>query len=249
MKKKELKTVLVTGGACGIGREISTAFSKLGYNIAVNYNKSQNAALDLIENITKNGGKAKAYRADISNSEDVDKMKDAVCGDFGRVDILVNNAGISRQALFTDITESEWDEIFNVNVKGTFLTTKAFLPKMVSDKCGRIINISSVLGITGASCEVHYSASKAAVIGFTKALAKEVGLSGVTVNAVAPGFIDTKMNANVEEDIKNQIKDKTPLNKLGNARDVAAAVLYLASDAASFVTGQIISVDGGLFSL
>ena len=166
-------------------------------------------------------------------------------GDLGQITVLVNNAGIAEQALFSDITEEMWDRMFGVNVKGAYNCTQAVLPHMIHNKYGRIINVSSMWGISGASCEVHYSASKAALIGFTKALAKEVGLSGITVNCVAPGVIATEMNGHLSEDIIEELKNETPLNRIGTPEDVAEAIFFLASDKASFITGQTLSVDGG----
>jgi 3-oxoacyl-[acyl-carrier protein] reductase len=165
---------------------------------------------------------------------------------IGDIDILINNAGISRINLFTDISEQEWDDVFDVNIKGMFLVTRAFLPGMIRRKYGKIINISSMWGVTGGSCEVHYSASKAAVIGFTKALAKEEGPSGINVNCIAPGVIETEMNAQLDDEAKRELCEETPLMRLGKPEEIANAALFLASDAASFITGQVICSDGGI---
>ncbi len=186
-----------------------------------------------------------AYQADVSDKTEVEEMFRKAEQELGKISALVNNAGIAEQILFSDITEEKWDRMFAVNVKGAYNCTQAVLPSMIHEKYGRIINVSSMWGISGASCEVHYSASKAALIGFTKALAKEVGLSGITVNCVAPGVIGTDMNAAISGEILEELKENTPLNRIGTSEDVAEAILFLASDKASFITGQTLSVDGG----
>lgn len=239
------KTVLITGASRGIGKAAAETFAKAGYDAALNYNKSEAAAEALCRELEKYSVKALPFRADVSDKKAVEKMYAEIEKAFGGVSVLVNNAGIAEQALFTDITEEMWDRMFAVNVKGAYNCTQAVLPEMIHEKYGRIINISSMWGISGASCEVHYSASKAALIGFTKALAKEVGLSGITVNCVAPGVIDTDMNGKLSPETMAELKESTPLNRIGAPRDVAETVLFLASESASFITGQIISVDGG----
>lgn len=239
------KTVLITGASRGIGRAAAEAFAKAGYDVAVNYNKSAETAETLCRELEKYSVKALPFQADVADKKAVEKMSAEIEIAMGNVNVLVNNAGIAEQALFTDITEKMWDRMFAVNVKGAYNCTQAVLPKMIHEKYGRIINISSMWGISGASCEVHYSAAKASLIGFTKALAKEVGLSGITVNCVAPGVIDTDMNGHLSPEIISELKEETPLNRIGAPRDVAETVLFLASEKASFITGQTISVDGG----
>ena len=239
------KNVLVTGASRGIGRAIAAAFARNGYNVAVNYNNSGEAAGKLCEELRAFGVDSAAFQADVSNRSEVDRMISEIKDSMGNIGVLVNNAGISGQALFSDITEEMWDRMFAVNVKGAYNCTQAVLPDMIHFKQGRIINISSMWGISGASCEVHYSASKAALTGFTKALAKEVGLSGITVNCIAPGVIATEMNSHLSEDDMEALRNDTPLNRIGTPEDVAEAVLFLASEKASFITGQILSVDGG----
>lgn len=239
------KTVLITGASRGIGRAAAEAFAKAGYDVAVNYNKSAETAETLCRELEKYSVKALPFQADVADKKAVEKMSAEIEIAMGAVSVLVNNAGIAEQALFTDITEEMWDRMFAVNVKGAYNCTQAVLPKMIHEKYGRIINISSMWGISGASCEVHYSAAKAALIGFTKALAKEVGLSGITVNCVAPGVIDTDMNGHLSPETISELKEETPLNRIGAPRDVAETVLFLASEKASFITGQTISVDGG----
>ncbi len=239
------KTVLITGASRGIGRASAIAFAQNGYNVAVNYNKSTEATEKLCTELNRYGVKAKCFQADVADKSSVNEMVRKIEADFGKISVLVNNAGIAEQALFSDITEEMWDRMFAVNVKGAYNCTQAVLPHMIHNKYGRIINISSMWGISGASCEVHYSASKAALIGFTKALAKETGLSGITVNCIAPGVIATEMNGHLSEEIMNELKAETPLNRIGTPEDVAEAIVFLASDKASFITGQVLSVDGG----
>lgn len=233
------KTVLITGASRGIGADTARLFAKNGYNVAINYNKSEEKALALAEEI---GGIA--VRADIASPEEVKKMIDAVHVHFGKIDVLVNNAGIAQQKLFTDITESDWDNMFDINMKGMFNVTQAVVRDMIANKNGAIINLSSIWGIAGASCEVHYSASKSAVIGFTKALAKELGLSGISVNCIAPGVIYTEMNAHLDEETIEALKEETPLGKIGTGYDIAKTALFLAES--EFITGQVISPNGGI---
>lgn len=241
-----VKTVLVTGASRGIGKAAAIGFGRLGYNVAVNYCNNRKAAEETAAAVNSYGGRAAVYKADISESCEVSDMVSGIEKELGGVDILVNNAGIAEQIVFSDITEEKWDRMFDVNVKGAYLVTKAVLPHMIHEKHGRIINISSMWGVSGGSCEVHYSAAKAAVIGMTKALAKELGPSGITVNCVAPGVIDTDMNMHLNAEDKQMLCDETPLMKIGTPEDVAAAVLFFASDGAGFVTGQILSADGGI---
>lgn len=239
------KTVLVTGGARGIGAAISRAFADSGFRVAINYNRSTEAAQSLVDELVKKGVKARAFKADVSCAGDVKAMTAGVLQWAGGIDVLVNNAGVASQRLFTDISEEEWDRMFDINVKGAFLCCKNVLPGMISKKKGKIVNISSIWGISGASCEVHYSASKAALIGLTRALARELGPSGITVNCVAPGVIETDMNASLDEQALGELIGLTPLGVLGKPEDAAAAVLFLASDQAGFVTGQVLSPNGG----
>lgn len=238
------KTALVTGGAKGIGAAICRELANMGYNLAVNYNSSYEAAQSLKSELSQLVD-VDIYKADVSDSTQVADMLDNIKKDFGGVDVLVNNAGIAQQALFTDITDEMWQRMIGTNLTGTFNCCRSVLPYMINQKNGVIINITSMWGQVGASMEVHYSAAKAGVIGLTKALAKEVGLSGIRVNAVSPGVVLTDMMAQFSDEDKAVLKDETPLNRLGTPEDIAHTVAFLCSDKADFITGQIIPVNGG----
>lgn len=240
------KTVLITGASKGIGATMAIRFAEKGYNVVMNYNSSVQSALILQKSLEESGYSVTAFRANVRNRADVDLMIKETIYKYGSIDILINNAGISSQGLFTDISEVEWNEIVGVNLNGVFNCTQAALPHMINKKCGKIINISSMWGEVGASCEVAYSATKAAVIGFTKALAKEVGPSGINVNCITPGLIDTGMNqALAIEDVEALVND-TPMGRIGTTNDIAEAALFLASDESNFITGQVIGINGGL---
>ncbi len=235
-----MKTVLISGGSRGIGKEIVKLFCTLGYNVAFTYNSSKNEA----EELSAETG-ALAIKADNRiESECIDAVK-LTRERFGDIDVLVNNAGISSFSLFTDLTLEKWNEFLSVNLTGAFIYTKAVLDGMINKKRGRIINVSSIWGLVGSSCEVHYSTTKAALIGMTKSLAKELGPSGITVNAVAPGVINTEMNKSLSKEDVEALLDETPLCRIGEPGEVARAVAFLASDEASFITGEVINVSGG----
>lgn len=240
------KTVLITGSSRGIGRAIAEQFAAEGCNVVINYLHAEDAAQSLVASLHDKDFPALAVRADVGDREQVQSMIRQSINRFGKIDVLINNAGIAQQKLFTDITEEEWDRMLNIHVKGMFNCCQCVLPGMISRKQGKIINIASIWGITGASCEVHYSTAKAAMIGFTKALAKELGPSNIQVNCVAPGIIDTEMNASLDENERLTLQEETPLMRFGTPLEVASAVLYLASDSANFLTGQVISPNGGL---
>lgn len=240
------KVALVTGASRGIGREIALELAKSGVSVAVNYYSSDEKAkelLCLIKNINPN---VQIYKADVSQEREVYEMVHKIESQLGEIDTVVNNAGISQIGLFTDMTISERDRMIGVNLIGAMNVSKAVLPRMIHYKSGNIINISSMWGEVGASCEVVYSAAKAGLIGFTKALAKELGPSGIRVNCISPGVIETEMNSELsDEDIKELISD-IPLNRIGTPSDIAKAVKFLISDKASYITGQVLSVNGGM---
>jgi 3-oxoacyl-[acyl-carrier protein] reductase len=229
------KKVLITGGCRGIGLAVTERFLSEGFFVTAIYNKSAETAKKLAENYPNFSG----IKLDLSESPDLSELSD---GDFG---ILINNAGIAEQKLFTDISDADFDRMFDINIKSVFRVTRAVVPAMIRKKSGAVVNISSVCGLTGASCEVHYSASKAAVIGFSKALAKELAPSGIRVNCIAPGVIDTDMCRGFDENTKTALIEATPLGRLGTPRDIAEAAFFLASENASFITGQVLTVDGG----
>ena len=235
------KTVLITGASRGIGKSAAELFYKNGYNVVINYNKSEKEALGLASSLSG----SLALKGDVSKEADVKEMFEKAVAHFGKIDVVINNAGVSFSKLITDTTLSDWENLFSINVTGTFLVSKCAAEHMIKNHSGKIINISSIWGIAGASCEACYSASKGAVITFTKALAKELGPSGITVNAVAPGFIDTDMNKNISPEDREAFRDETPLGKIGTPEDVSNLLLFLASDSADFITGQVIGCDGG----
>ncbi len=238
------KVALVTGGAKGIGRAICRSLAADGFKIAVNYNNSEKEALEL-KNELSQITEAEAFKCDVSDSSQVKEMFSEISKVLGNVSILVNNAGIAQQVLFTDITDEMWQKMLNTNLSSAFYCSREALKNMINEKSGVIINIASMWGEVGASMEVHYSAAKAGLIGLTKALAKEVGLSGIRVNAVSPGVVLTDMMNSFSENDKEALKDETPLNTLGTPENIADAVSFLVSDKARFLTGQVISVNGG----
>ncbi|HBG8294107.1 TPA: 3-oxoacyl-ACP reductase FabG, partial [Clostridioides difficile] len=228
-----------------IGKAMSKAFAKEGYNVLVNFNKSENEAKELYTRLNEENFSIKLFKADVSNREDVENMVDYCIKEFGGLDVLVNNAGISQDKLFTDITDVDWDNMMNINLKGSFYCSQVALKYMISEKKGNIINISSIWGISGASCEVHYSITKAGIIGMTKALAKEVGPSNIRVNSIAPGVINTDMLSGYNEEDIDILVEETPLMRLGTPEDIANCAIFLASDKSNFITGQVISPNGG----
>lgn len=236
---------LITGASGGIGSSTSQVLAAQGFQIAVHYHQGEDRAHQLCKTLSRQGYVAKPFVADIIDQQQVFQMVSQIAEEMGDIDLLVNNAGIAQQKLFSDISEEDWDTMFAVNVKGMFHCIQAVLPRMIHYKRGKIINLSSIWGMVGASCEVHYSAAKAAIIGMTKALAKEVGPSGIQVNCVAPGVIDTPMNAQLDATALDALVEETPLERLGTPLDVAHMIAYLASPQADFITGQIFSPNGG----
>ena len=241
-----MKTVLITGASRGIGRACAIAFAKEGYGVAVNYNSNEEAAVRVKEEISALGAKCEIYKCDVSDSKAVCAMVSAAEKDFGSIDVLVNNAGIAQQKLFDTVTDEDFDRMLGVNTKGVFNCSREVSRIMLRSHRGSIINVSSMWGNLGASMEVHYSASKAAVIGMTKALSKELGPSGIRVNCIAPGLIDTEMNAVHSEETLNALTEEISLMRMGRPEEVADLAVFLAGDKASYITGQVIGIDGGI---
>lgn len=239
------RIALVTGSSRGIGRAIALQLAQGGYAVAVN-GRSPESVQAVAAEIIARGGDAKGYVCDVTDAEAVARMGDAVERELGTVTALVNNAGIAQQKLLTDVTDTEWHRMMATHVDGAFYTCRRFLPGMIRRQTGSIVNISSMWGQVGGSCEVSYSAAKAALIGFTRALAKEVGPSGIRVNCVAPGVIQTDMMAGFDEAALQELREETPLCRLGTVQDVAQAAAFLLSDAAGFITGQVLAPNGGM---
>ncbi len=239
------KTVLITGGAKGIGAATTSLFAESGYNVVINYNTSENEAMRLFNELKFKGYSVSVFKADITKKDEAYKLIQHTVSVFGGIDILINNAGIAEQKLFTEISSDDWNNMISVDLTGTYNCCKAVVPYFIKQHSGSIVNISSVWGIVGASCEVHYSAAKSGVIGLTKALSKELGPSNIRVNCIAPGVIDTEMNSIHSKETMCSLSDATPLCRIGKPAEVAEAILFIASDKASFITGQVLSVDGG----
>jgi 3-oxoacyl-[acyl-carrier protein] reductase len=240
------KVALVTGASRGIGRAIAIALAKAGATVVVNYAGNVKAAVEVEKIITEAGGKAMLVKADVANGEAVDEMVKSVVEEFGGIDILVNNAGITRDGLLMRMKEVDWDAVINTNLKGVFHCTKAVAKLMMKKRSGRIVNMASVVGLTGNAGQANYAAAKSGVIGFSKSMAKELSSRGITVNMVAPGFIGTDMTEVLSDKIKETMISNIPLGRMGKPEDVANAVLFLVSDSASYITGQVINVDGGM---
>ena len=233
------KVVVVTGGSRGIGAEIVKFLAKLDYKVVLNYNKSESYAQD----VKKELNNVEIFKADVSKKEEANALIELAIKKYGKIDVLINNAGIAQTKLFTEITDEDWKDIIDTNLNSAFYCSREAVKNMIHNKSGLIINISSIWGITGASCEVAYSTSKAAINGFTKALAKELGPSNIRVNAIAPGIINTAMNSYLSEDELKNIKEEIPLEKIGDPVDIAKCVKWLIED--NYTTGQIISINGG----
>jgi len=242
----EGKVALVTGASRGIGREIAFELAREGASVAVNYAGSEAKALELVDEIKAMGREAFAIQSDVSNSDSVNVMVKETIERFGKLDILVNNAGITKDNLLMRMKESEWDDVININLKGVFLCTKAVTRQMMKQRSGRIINISSIVGVSGNAGQANYVAAKSGVIGLTKTAAKELSSRGITVNAIAPGFITTDMTDKLNEEVKAEMLKQIPLARFGEPKDIARAVVFLASEDSNYMTGQTLHIDGGM---
>ena len=242
----EGKAALVTGASRGIGREIALELARQGANVAVNFSGSEAKANEVVDEIKALGREAFAVKCDVSNAEQVTEMVKGTIASFGKLDILVNNAGITRDNLLMRMKEEEWDDVININLKGVFLCTKAVTRQMMKQRVGRIINIASIVGVSGNPGQANYVAAKAGVIGLTKTTAKELASRNITVNAIAPGFITTDMTDKLPEEVKTEMLKQIPLARLGEPKDIAKITAFLASDDSSYITGQTLHIDGGM---
>ena len=240
------KVAIVTGASRGIGAKVAKTFAENNAVVIVNYAGSKEKAENVVDEIIKSGGKAEAYKCNVASFDEVKEMMEYVVKTYGRIDILVNNAGITKDALLMRMKKEDFEDVINVNLVGTFNVTKNVIPYMVKQRSGRIINISSVVGVSGNAGQTNYSASKAGIIGFTKSLAKEVASRNILVNAVAPGFIETQMTDVLKQEVKEEIAKNIPLRRMGTPEDVANVVKFLAGEQSSYITGQVINVDGGM---
>ena len=243
----ERRVAIVTGATRGIGRAIAAKLAVDGFNIVVNYRGEEEPANSLVDELRQHGSEARAIRADITNAEDVAGLIEGAIAAFGKLDVLVNNAGITRDTLLMRMSEEDWDAVLTTNLKGAFLCSKAAIRPMIRQRGGSIVNLTSVIGLVGNAGQANYAAAKAGLVGFTKSLAREVGSRGITVNAVAPGFIETRLTDVLSDELKARAIEQIPLGRFGAPDDVAGAVAFLVSPAARYITGHTLSVDGGLF--
>ncbi len=241
------RVAVVTGGSRGIGRAIALALAEEGADVAVNYQRNEAMAREVAQAIERTGRVSDIYQADVSDPEQVQRMRDAVLTRFQRADILVNNAGINRDKSFAKMDDDTWRSVIAVNLNGVFYCTKVFLDGMAARSYGRIINISSIVGQMGNFGQANYAAAKAGLLGFTKTLARELAGKGITVNAIAPGFIETDMVSGVPDDVKQKLLAQIPLRRFGKPEEVAKAVVFLGSEDASYITGQVLNVNGGMY--
>lgn len=240
------KVALVTGGSRGIGREIAIELARHGASVVISYVNNEEKAVEVVKEIQKFSVKGMCIKADVSKEEEVKKLVHAIKDELGTIDILVNNAGINRDTLLIRMNTQEWDQVIDTNLKGTYLCTRLVAKDMIKKRYGKIINIASVAGVAGNYGQANYSASKAGVIGFTKAVAKELASRGINVNAVAPGLIETDMTQALKEEVKETLIKSVPMGRLGSPKDVANLVVFLASDKSDYITGQTINIDGGM---
>lgn len=240
------RVALVTGASRGIGREIALTLGRYGATVIVNYNGSEEAAVKVVNEIIASGGKAYPYQCNVANYEQTKEMIEEIIKTNSRIDVLVNNAGITKDNLLLKMSEEEFDQVMNINLKGTFHCIKHVVRQMIKQRSGRIINISSISGVVGNAGQANYSASKAGIIGLTKSVARELAPRGITVNGIAPGFIDTEMTAVLPEQVKESILNQIPLKRFGTSSDIAELAAFLASDKSGYITGQIINVNGGM---
>jgi 3-oxoacyl-[acyl-carrier protein] reductase len=243
---EEGRVAIVTGGGRGIGRAVAVRLAEAGANLAISYRQDDAAAGDTAQRVREAGVECELFKGDVSSPESVEAMFKGVGDAFGRVDILVNNAGITRDNLMMRMKEEEFDEVLRTNLKGTYLCTRAALRPMIRARWGRIVNVSSVVGLVGNAGQANYAASKAGIIGFTKSVAREVAQRGVTANAVAPGYVETELTGGLPENVKDQIRGQVPMGRFGEPEEVAEVVAFLAGEAAGYLTGQTIAVDGGM---
>ena len=240
------RVALVTGSSRGIGRAIALSLAKSGAKVAINYLSREDAAREVVETITEKGGEAKAFQGDVTQAADVDRLVQGVLDSWGQVDILVNNAGTIKDSLLIRMSIEDFDSVVDLNLRGTFLCTRLALRSMLRSRWGRVINIGSVVGIAGNVGQANYSAAKAAIIGFTKSVAKEVATRNITVNYVAPGYITTDIVEKLPQELKQKILDRIHMRRFGQPEEVAQLVAYLATEEASYITGQVIAIDGGM---
>ncbi len=244
--EEERRVVLVTGGSRGIGKETAKVYAENGYDVAINYVSDKTDVEGIKKEFQDMGVKCLMVKADVSNEEDVNNMVEKVISEFGKIDVLVNNAGITKDTLLMRMSKEDFDKVIDINLKGTFLVTKAVIKYMMKKRNGSIINLASVVGVVGNSGQSNYSASKAGIIGFTKSVAKELASRNIRANAVAPGFIETDMTNVLKDDVKENIGNQIPLKRMGTAKEVAEVIYFLGTEKSSYITGQVINIDGGM---
>ena len=243
---EEKQVVFVTGGSRGIGKAIALKYAEQGYNVVINYVSDKTDTQKLEQEFKEKGAQALILKADVSKKEEVEEVVNQIIKTFGRIDVLVNNAGITKDTLLMRMKEEDFDKVIEINLKGTFLVTKTVTPYMMKKRNGRIINLSSVVGVTGNAGQANYSASKAGIIGFTKSIAKELASRNIRANAVAPGFIETDMTSVLSDEIKDNINSQIPMKRMGTPEEIANVAYFLGSEESSYITGQVINIDGGM---